>query len=89
MHRRTLLKTAAAGWFGWWTSAKAEALTQDWLAAPDAAAQQSIAAELSRLAMSEVATVPLGINYSKTAYRKTITGVLQGVAPYPWGVRPV
>ena len=78
-----------AGWFGWWTSAKAEELTQDWLAAPDVAAQKSIAAELSRLAMREVATVPLGINYTKTAYRKTITGVLPGVAPYPWGVRPV
>ena len=77
-----------AGWFGWWTSARAEELTQDWLAAPDAASQKRIASELSRLAMAEVATIPLGINYAKTAYRKTITGVLQGVAPYPWNVRP-
>jgi peptide/nickel transport system substrate-binding protein len=75
------------GWFGWWESAKAEELTQDWLAAPDAASQKRIASELGRLAMSEVATVPLGIYYSKTAYRG-LTGVLQGVAPYPWNVRP-
>jgi peptide/nickel transport system substrate-binding protein len=77
-----------AGWFGWWSSDKAEELTQDWLAASDPAAQKRIASEISRLAMSEVATVPLGINYTKTAYRKSITGVLQGVAPYPWNVRP-
>jgi peptide/nickel transport system substrate-binding protein len=77
-----------AGWFGWWESAKAEELTQDWLAAPDVASQKRIAAELSRLAMSEVATIPLGISFSKTAFRHSITGVLQGVAPYPWNVRP-
>ena len=78
----------AAGWFGWWTSPKAEELTQDWLSAPDPAAQKRITSELSRLAMSEVATIPLGISYPKTAYSKSITGVLQGVAPYPWNVRP-
>ncbi|WP_158746456.1 ABC transporter substrate-binding protein [Acidisphaera sp. L21] len=77
-----------AGWFGWWTSDKAEELTQDWLAAPDAAGQKRVASEIARLAMTEVATVPLGINFTKTAYRNSITGVLQGVAPYPWNVRP-
>ncbi len=77
-----------AGWFGWWSSDKAEELTQDWLAAPDPASQKRIAAEMSRLAMGEVATVPLGINFTKTAFRTGITGVLQGVAPYPWNVRP-
>jgi peptide/nickel transport system substrate-binding protein len=78
-----------AGWFGWWQSDKAEALTQDWLAAPDPASQKRAAAEMARLAMSEVATIPLGINYNKTAFRTRITGLLQGVAPYPWNVRPV
>jgi peptide/nickel transport system substrate-binding protein len=76
------------GWFGWWSSDKAEALTQDWLAAPDPAAQKQVASEISRLAMEQVATIPLGINFTKTAYRKSITGILQGVAPYPWNVRP-
>ena len=77
-----------AGWFGWWSSDKAEELTQDWLAAPDEASQKRIASELARLAMSDVATIPLGISFSKTAYRSNITGILQGVAPYPWNVRP-
>jgi peptide/nickel transport system substrate-binding protein len=38
--------------------------------------------------MREVATIPLGLSFGKTAFRKSITGVLQGVAPYPWNVRP-
>lgn len=77
-----------AGWFGWWSSEKTEELTQDWLAASDPAAQKRIAAEIGRLAMEDVATVPLGVSYSKTAYRANITGILEGSSPYPWNVRP-
>jgi peptide/nickel transport system substrate-binding protein len=77
-----------AGWFGWWESAKAEQLVQDWLDAPDAARQKALAAELSRYAMEELPYVGLGQWFGRTAYRKTITGVLQGLAPYPWSVKP-
>ncbi|MCW3475001.1 ABC transporter substrate-binding protein [Limobrevibacterium gyesilva] len=76
------------GWFGWWDSPKAEQLTQEWLDAPDTASQKRVASELANLAMSEVATIPLGQWYGKTAFRRSITGVLQGVSPYPWNVRP-
>jgi peptide/nickel transport system substrate-binding protein len=78
----------AAGWFGWWDSPKAEELTQAWLDAPDEASRKRFASELANLAMSEVATIPLGQWYGKTAFRRTITGVLPGVSPYPWNVRP-
>lgn len=77
-----------SGWYGWWASAKAEQLVQDWLDAPDAARQKAIATELAHLAMDEVPYVGLGQWFSKTAYRKSITGVMQGIAPYPWNVRP-
>ncbi len=76
-----------SGWFGWWTSAKAEALTQDWLAATDPAAQKRLAQELGRLALEECATIPLGQFYIKTMFNRRLTGVLPGIAPYPWGVR--
>lgn len=75
------------GWFGWWTSAKAEALAEEWLYAPDEAAQRKAAKTLARLALEEVATVPLGQFLSRTAYRKSITGMLAGSAPYPWGIK--
>ncbi len=77
----------ASGWFGWWKNDKAVALTEDWLSAPDEATQKRVAGELGRLALEEVATVPLGQFTIKTAYRKSLTGVLPGSAPYPWGVR--
>jgi peptide/nickel transport system substrate-binding protein len=76
------------GWFGWWESARAEQLVQQWLDAPDEPAQKRVASELANLAMAEVATIPVGQWYGKTAFRRSITGVLQGVSPYPWNVRP-
>ena len=77
-----------AGWFGWWESGKAEQLVQDWLDAPDPARQKVLAQELATLAMDELPFIPVGQWFGKTAYRKSITGVMQGAAPYPWNVRP-
>jgi peptide/nickel transport system substrate-binding protein len=78
----------AKGWFGWWDNADAQALTAQWLSAPDSVGQEKAAKALSHVAMTDVATVPVGQWYGKTAFRRSITGVLQGVSPYPWNVRP-
>jgi peptide/nickel transport system substrate-binding protein len=77
------------GWFGWWDNADARALTTQWLTAPDEAGQANAAKALSHVAMTDVATIPVGQWYGKTVFRRSITGVLQGVSPYPWNVRPV
>lgn len=76
------------GWFGWWDSPPAEALLQRWLAAPDVAARIAAGRALGRLALEQVATIPLGQWFGRTAYRNTITGVLPGGSPYPWNVQP-
>ncbi len=76
-----------AGWFGWWKNDEAEALTQQWLTAPDEAGQKKAAFALGRLALEQVATVPLGVFTLRTAYRADLTGLLPGVAPYPWNAR--
>lgn len=78
-----------AGWFGWWKSDRAEALTQDWLDAPDEPGQRRAAAELGRLALDEASTVPLGQFTIRTAFRSSLTGILPGSSPYPWSVRRV
>ena len=75
-------------WFGWPSNPKVEAMVQDWLAAPDDAAQAKVADAIGVAALDDVATVPVGQFFIKTAYRNAITGVLQGMAPYPWNVRP-
>ncbi len=76
------------GWFGWWTSPQAEVLVQQWLDAPNAAARLPVGQALGRLALEEVAIVPLGQWFGRTAFRRNITGVLPGGSPYPWNVRP-
>jgi peptide/nickel transport system substrate-binding protein len=78
----------AAGWFGWWANAHAEELANAWAYAPDRASQRRFAMELEHLAMTEVPTIPLGQPYERTAFRKSITGILPGVTSYPWNVRP-
>jgi peptide/nickel transport system substrate-binding protein len=77
----------AQGWFGWWANARAEELAEAWLFAEDEAAQRRVAGELGRLAMEEVAFVPLGQFVIRTAFRANVTGILQGSSPYPWNVR--
>ena len=62
-------------------------MTQAWLNAPDAAAQSKAAADLNRHVLTEAGTIPLGQFMLKTAYRKSLTGILHGSHPYPWGVR--
>jgi len=78
----------AAGWFGWWESPAAEALVQEWLAAPDITGQTKAAVALNALALRDVATVPLGQFFIRTVFNRRITGILPGPCPYPWNVRP-
>ncbi len=77
----------AKGWFGWYDSARTEALAEEWLYAPDEAAQKTAAATRGRLALADTASIPLGVFMIRTAYRKTLTGVQKGSAPYPWGLK--
>ena len=83
-----LRSQGANAWYGWPNNPQVEALVQEWLAAPDAAAQARVADAIGTAALADVVTVPLGQFFVKTAYRRAITGVLQGIAPYPWNVRP-
>ena len=76
------------GWFGWWKSERAEALTQDWLDAPDEAGQRRRRRRDSAgSSLDEAPTMPLGQFTIRTAFRSDLTGMMEGTAPYPWGVR--
>ncbi len=75
------------GWFGWWDSPKVEDMVEKWVNEADPAARKSLAEAIGNLALDEVATIPLGMFFTKTAYRKGLTGMLEGPVPYPWNVR--
>ena len=77
-----------SGWFGWYTSPRMQDLVQAWMDAADAEHQKSLANEINKLAQDDVATIPLGQSFIRTAYRKSVTGLLKGSMPYPWSVRP-
>lgn len=71
---------------GWPSSARIEELRQEWLDAPDEAAQKKLARELQLQALVDVPYVPLGQVLQATAYRSSLTGVLNGFVMF-WNVR--
>lgn len=77
----------AAGWFGWYGSEPVEALTQRWLAAETEAERVRLADEIQRIVAVDAPAVPLGVFRIPTAYRSNLTGVVEGCAPFPWGIR--
>jgi peptide/nickel transport system substrate-binding protein len=72
---------------GWYTSEKMGALREQWLAASTLAAQQQICRDIQALAFEEIPYYPIGQYKQPTAYRKAITGILDGTAVF-WSVRP-
>ena len=64
-----------------------EAMRAAWFRAPDLAAQQTICRDIQAAAMQEVPYYPTGQYLQPTAYRNSITGVLDGFATF-WNVRP-
>jgi peptide/nickel transport system substrate-binding protein len=73
-------------WFGWPTIPKLEQLRTAWFAAPDAEARKAICADMQRIALDEVAFVPVGSYRSMTAYRRSLTGRVQGF-PILWNLK--
>jgi peptide/nickel transport system substrate-binding protein len=76
-----------AGWFGWPTSPRMEALRDAWFDSPDLAAQQEICARMQSLAFEEVPFIPLGQRFSPTALREDIVDVVPAPFPIFWNVR--
>ena len=75
------------GYAGWADIPKLETLRAAWFDAPDLAAQKAICRDMQLEAMREVPFYPLGQYFQPTAYRNSITGVLDGFATF-WNVRP-
>jgi peptide/nickel transport system substrate-binding protein len=71
---------------GWPDSPRIEALRNDWFAAPDLAAQKSIARQIQLQAFQDVPYIPLGQYFMPTAYQGNLTGILHG-NPVFWNVR--
>ena len=75
-----------SSWPGWCVSPQLESLRNAWFEAPDLAGQQKICRDIQVQAMQDVPYWPLGQYQQPTAYRSSLTGVLNGFATF-WNVR--
>jgi peptide/nickel transport system substrate-binding protein len=83
---QVLRSNGADAWFGWPNAPKAEELRMAWIDAPDIDSQKRIAADFQREILQQATYLPTGQYFSKTAHRRNITGVLEGIVAF-WNVR--
>jgi peptide/nickel transport system substrate-binding protein len=75
------------GWFGWAEDAKIEQLKDQFVRATSIDDQKKIATEIQQEAYDQVIYIPLGQYLAPSAWRKSLTGVLDGPAtPIWWNV---
>ncbi len=67
-----------AAMFGWPNAPRLEELRTQWLETPDVAEQQRICRDMQLQAFQDLPYYPLGVFYPATAYRNSLTGVLDG-----------
>jgi ABC-type transport system substrate-binding protein len=76
----------AGGWFGWPTIPALETLRANWFDAPDDAGRKAICTEIQRVALDEVAFIPLGSYSAFTALRSNLADRVNGFALF-WNLR--
>jgi peptide/nickel transport system substrate-binding protein len=76
-----------SAWPGWCVSPKLEDLRNAWFDAPDLSAQKKICLDMQLQCMVDAPSLPVGQYFQPTAYRSSLTGVLNGFATF-WNVRP-
>ena len=76
----------AQGWPGWPTIPKLESLRDAWFDAPDAATRKALCDDIQRVAIKEVAFVPVGAYLQPTALRRNLVDRVPGFAIF-WGLR--
>ncbi|QCI69303.1 ABC transporter substrate-binding protein [Phreatobacter stygius] len=76
-----------AGWAGWFTDPKMEALRTAWFAAPDEAAQRKLATEMEQQAFDMAPYVPLGQIQQPTIFRNVVSDIVPASAAVFWNLR--
>jgi peptide/nickel transport system substrate-binding protein len=80
-------KGTNGGWFGWAKDDKVEALRDQFVRASSPEAQKKIAADIQKEVYDQVIYIPLGQFLQPSAWRKSLTGVLDGPAtPIFWNI---
>lgn len=77
----------ASGWFGWYDNPAVENLTRQWAATATEADRVRLSGEIQDIVALDAPSVPLGVFSIPTAYRSDLTGMVEGISPFPWGIR--
>ena len=83
----TVAASGKQAWFGWPEVKKIEELKMKFARASKPAEQKKLAEEIQKLVIEEGVMVPLGQFYIPSAYRASLTGVLDSHVPYFWNVK--
>ena len=76
-----------AAWPGWPSDADAEAQVEAWINADDQAAQDAAMRRLQEITWESLPFAPTGLFRLRTAFRRDLSGVLQGPNPFLWNLR--
>jgi peptide/nickel transport system substrate-binding protein len=79
-----LVGRGKSGWFGWPEDARIEQLKDEFARASSPEGQKKIAEEIQKEAYDQVIYIPLGQFVAPSAWRKSLTGVLDGPATPVW-----
>jgi peptide/nickel transport system substrate-binding protein len=80
-------KGTSGGWYGWSEDPKLEELRDSFARATSPEERKKIALEVQKEAYDQVIYVPLGQFQAPSAWRKSLTGVIDGPAtPMFWNV---
>lgn len=74
-------------WFGWYADEEMEVLTRRFVETTDPAERDATVLLIQKRAFDRVPYVPLGTFQIRSAYRKSLVGMVEGTAPYFWNVR--
>ena len=77
----------STAWFGWYKDDEIEQLTREFMFATTETERSALADKVQIRAFDQVPSIPLGKFDIRTAYRKSLTGVIEATGPYFWNVR--
>jgi peptide/nickel transport system substrate-binding protein len=72
--------------YGWPNSPQVEAEIAAWFDAKTLDEEKTVARRLNKAALDHVVFAPLGVFLQYQAWRKNVTGIVQGPLPFFWGV---
>lgn len=87
LRNQTVAANGKRAWFGWPDVPKIEELRQRFARTANAAEKKQLAEDIQHIVIDEGVVVPMGQFVLPTAYRTTLTGVLESPVPVFWSIK--